>query len=46
MIKRKKKNGEPEKSIGRVGGQSNSEQDKLTLKEKEKIHTKKSLVQE
>jgi hypothetical protein len=38
-----KKNGEPKKSTGGYGGQSNSKQDKQTLKEKEK---KKIPVQE
>jgi hypothetical protein len=33
------KNGEPKKSKGRDGGQSNSEQDKQTLKEKKKETT-------
>jgi hypothetical protein len=40
--KEKEKNGEPKKSTGRDGGQSNSKQDKQTLKEKKK----KFLVQE
>jgi hypothetical protein len=33
---KEKNNGEPKKSTGRDGGQSNSKQDKQTLKEKRK----------
>jgi cytoskeletal protein RodZ len=36
MKRKKEKNGEPKKSTGRYGGQSDSEQDKQTLKEKRK----------
>jgi hypothetical protein len=44
---RKKKNGEPKKSTGRVDGQSNSEPNKQTLKgkkQKKKEKEKKSPV--
>jgi hypothetical protein len=41
--KERKRKGEPKKSTGRDGGQSNSKQDKQTLKEKKKKEKRKKI---